>query len=439
MNKTLKTFAIAILVTGATVTATKALATTTTNTQVLENISLALKIYQQGALASTDKSLAAGETAFATSDLIRQLAPFAGFTYDTHKTQKLVLSTVYSNFLVGKPGTILTNWTITNLGASPDVQIVEGGNTTNALSFVTAAETNSYVISNFNVFEINTTGTNLITSILNGLILTNGTVVGTFNTNSILVPNENSLGYWLTIVPTVSATATNVTITQYSPQTNNLFTNANSHVCVLTPKTSSAAASLVEVDHWVSFNQWTDFNGNNFQFYKESGTDLKGNDFSGTNITSQTVYGFGQFTVFTAYPTNGAPAGQTNIIFDWYDSDSALMGFSTGTTKLINLTVDGNSKDKTEFQVIGSQTTGVSGVGYIGGTLTTNNLQTNTFNGVTTTNSTFGSFGNWLGTNYISGLDEQIIYIQDTTDVIAVGTVTISFLSAEPEIVPAQP
>jgi hypothetical protein len=460
MNKTLKTFAIAILATGATVTATRApAATTTTNTQVLDNISVALKIYQQGDLKTTPTgkgdSLAAPITTFTTYDLIQQLAPFAGFT--AAKNQKLVLSTVFSNFLVATgAATSTTNVFVIAGGGngSVDYMYPAGGINvgTNSLDFGSGTTTNSYYITNsygnVYLYQISTVGTNPpVTSYYDNIasiaILTNfydGTnyhygVATNINTN-LVANGYQPFSYWTTIALNNS---TNVVVTEYTPTTVNLFTNASSHVCVMTPKSSSAAESLIDVDNWVSFGDKSDYTGDSFSFYKEMGNDLSGDDFAGTNITSQTVYSYGTFSIFTAWPTNGAPAGQTNIIFANRDSDTPLGGFQTSMTKFINLTVNGNSKDKAVFQVIGSGSAAVSGVGYIGGSLTTNFLQTNTTFGVTTTNLTFGSANNWLGTNHIYQNGGNSIYIQDTTDVLAVGTITMTFLSAEPVIVPAKP
>ncbi len=454
INK-LKIFTMATLLTGATVTSTRA--TVTTNMQVLNNLSVQLKIYRQGPLSSTGKSLAATPTTFTTSDLIQQLAPFAGFSYS--RGQKLVYSTIYSKSVVGTPNTTLTNLQVTNLnglGANISLQIVDPGGTnglpiTSGVNSGSNGFTNFYLITNATVWQLTNSNTPLgtysyYTNILNDIILTNGIVVATINTNSMLANSGPSLGYWTTIVPTITAISTNITITQYSPQTNIVFTNANSHICVLTPKTSTAAASLVDVDNWLGLYQSSDFNGNNFAVYKESGNDLSGGDFQGTNITGQTLYSSWNFYIFAAWPTNSAPPGQTNLIFsgDHSQSDTPLSGLGTSVTRLINLTMNGNAREKAVFQTIGSATIPVTAVGYIGGTLTTNTLQTNTFNGVTTTNNTFGSsytsgFGNWVGTNFIYQNNGNNLYIQNVNDVLAEGTITINFLSAKPVIAPVAP
>lgn len=464
MNK-LKTFAIAILAAGATVAATNAGATVSTNTQILDNITIALKFDSQGALSTKDNSLAATSTTFTTSDLIQQLIPLCVDAKPTFsKSMKLVYSIIYSNFLVGTPGTVITNATnvVTSIlpGTNIGVAMTTGG--TNVLAITNGSgDSLAYIISNNVVYETVNLGfglqptvtTNAIgTTVTNNQIISNavndtgsGTAVFTFNTNSI----NPGLGYWTTIVPTNlggNPGAFSVLITQFSPATNLLFTNASEHTCIYTPKSGTTAASLINVDNWVSESGLNDFDGKKFQVYKESGTDLSGGTFNGTNIASQTSESYDSFYIFTAYPTNGAPAGQTNIIFDGYDGDTGLSGIATTTAKLENLTVGGKADQKAVFQVLANKTVAVSGVGYIGGTLTTNALQTNTFNGITTTNITFAEdqsgFANDLGTNNIFQLNSDNLYITGTKDVVANGTITETFmsaLSAADMIIPQQP
>src|ERR1022692_2740492 len=94
MNK-IKTFVTAMLVAGATMISTRAAAATKTNMQVLDNISIQLKVFSQGALKSNDKSFPDVVSTFTTSDLIRQLAVISSNAFTFSKSDKLVLSTVY--------------------------------------------------------------------------------------------------------------------------------------------------------------------------------------------------------------------------------------------------------------------------------------------------------------------------------------------------------
>lgn len=445
----------------------------TTNTQVLDNINLELKFIKQGALAANDKSLAAGITTFTTSDLIQQLADVGDFAYS--KSEKLVLSTVFSNYLVATPGTsqALTNATtnVTSVGGGTNVDYVNSTGT-NPFVFVTASATNGYLITNNQVYEIEMAGNGSLVvtngypntsfdTLAGSLILSNNgssyTPVASINTNSdvFLAPMGAPLGYWMTIIPQVTgggSGTTNVIIAEYSPAgVATVFTNnawVGPKVCVYTPKSGSTAASLIDVSQWVSLFPQTDLNGTNFAAYKETGQDLSGGDFTGDNITGQTIYGFQNFRIFTAYPTNGAPATQTNIIFNGdqelvlTNSDTFLLGVGTTTTKLLNLTVGGTAAEKTEVQVIGSEVLPVIGTGYIGGTYTPNPMQTNTVNGVTVVDASYGGFSDYIGATLVGGGTNPYngnSYVEGYSDAMAEGTIIISYLSAGPEIVPTAP
>ncbi|MGD0815525.1 MAG: hypothetical protein ABSA83_18155 [Verrucomicrobiota bacterium] len=479
INK-LRTFALAILVATVTATATKARAAATTNTQVLDNISIQLKLTCQGALGHNNISLAPVTQTLTTSELINQLVPFDGVAFSP--SQKLVFSTIYSNFQVGIPGTITTNFTATLTNAL-HVWYYDGGpGSLSSLDIVNHSTTNSYAISNgtiwltFNGATHYPIGDNNVGSITTNAIFTGNSsgstlsTTNTFDANPIPAPGNSildtggELGYWVTIVPTITTNSTNITITQYSPQLNTLFTNLGRAICVYTPRSSTVAtASLVDVDNWVQLAPGPDVNLSDFSVYKETGKNLQGEDEEGngdvlgTNITGQTITSFEQLAMFTAWPTNIAPtlgSGQTNLIFgDWaftnmsstpatpwnyYMGDTPLSGIATTSAKFINLVANGNSKDKLMVQTIASSTATVTGAGYMGGVLSTNSIQTNTFNGVISTNNSYGNsvlsdnigFNNLVGTTLISRLDGNTIYLQNVTNVLASGTVSIDYLTA---------
>jgi hypothetical protein len=482
MNKNLKLLALAMLVGGVTMAAARAsAATTTTNTQVLENISLQLKLTHQGSLNGAESSLSTVAESLNTADLIQQLVPFDGVQY--LPSQKLVFSTIYSNFQVGIPGTTVSNSSVTLANVS-NVWYYDGGpGSLNSLDIVDHSSTNSYVITNgtiwltYNGSTHYAVGGNYYDSITTNAIYTGNSTGGTFySTNaidlapiqgpgaSILDPaSANVAGYcWVSIVPTVTASSTNITITQFSPELTNIFTILGHSICVYTPKSSTVStASLVDVDNWVQLSPGLDVNLSDFSIYKETGKSLQpaddeGNgDFLGTNISGQTISSFEQLAIFTAWPTNVAPtlgSGQTNLIFgewaftnlssipptpwNYYMGDTPLSGIATTSAKMINLVLNGSSKNKIMVQVIGSSTATVTGAGYIGGILSMNKTQTNTFAGVTTTNNSYGNsllgpesgFNNFVGTNIIGSLNGQNIYLQNVTNVLASGTISITYL-----------
>jgi hypothetical protein len=486
INKLTK-FAIAILVTSATVTATRApAATISTNTQVLDNISVLLTVYSQGGVNSSDKSLAVDKTTIKTPEIIYQLGQIGGFAVDAKK-DKLVLSTTYTNILVGQPNTteVISTVTLNN-----DAGIIASGGSMFfwtddvgdyiGLDLVDSTSTNSYTITNgFNDFSQNageiwltyngvttypvgnsfyapidsttnalytsTSGSPFDTStnFINYSALPASSIDGFGN---ILYPagtfqsgSSGALGYWVTVVPTVTPTATNVTITQYGPVTNELFALNQQHICVMTPKSGTTAPTLTKVDNWVAW----DLNAGGTTFYAESGKDLSTNDFSGTNITGETTYGTGDLLVYTTYPTTGAAPTVTNLSLD-------PAGFSKGTAKLMNLTLHGKATNAQVFQIISSSTVTAAGEGYIGGFFTTNYqyISSISIGGVTnyTQNTPIESqindnaTGNYLGTNFVVNTNSPgDQYVQNPTQVAYEGTVTLTFLSSGPEILPVDP
>jgi hypothetical protein len=193
----------------------------------------------------------------------------------------------------------------------------------------------------------------------------------------------------------------------------------------MTPKSATAAAALIPVDHWIKLSTETNPNDQSIDVYAENGNHLSGSDFSGTNITSQTVYSIQHLNINTVYPTN-TPAGYTNVYLT--NSD----GFSKEITQLINLTVKGDAKEKAVFQIIGSDSIAIAGSGYIQGSWTMNATNTNTFNGVTSTNLNYPvpltHLGDPTNTNSVK---LGVGYIADPIDVIYEGTITITYLGAD--------
>ncbi len=504
-----------IVVAGATVASTSALARVNTNMQVLDNISVALKIYSQAPTVKTTHSgngetIAADVETIATSDIINQLGQVGGFAVNP-KTDKLVLSTIYSNMLVGIPGTSVTVSSVT-LSNIPNGVLYYwyDASEVDQMGFTDfASQTNSFLITNgmnydgwpgdiFQTSSSTSAGTTIYPlpdaqgnggnewdAISSNFLYTSTSYPPPFvsaTTNTIDysgLPSTNldgsrsltaqgALSYWVTLVPTVSGTNCNVTITQFSPQTEEIFAQADQHVCVMTPKTGSAASTLYLVDNWL---QW---NNGGTTIYDETGNDLSAGEFSGLNITTQTAYSTGGLLIYTVYPTNGAPATVTNLNLD-------PMGFSKGTIKLMNLTLNGKATNADEVQLLSTETVTGGGTGFIGGTFTTASEYqgsvtpadvyiTSISGGVTNyhTNGPFTNFinntiiespingyneGNYLGTNFVTNVLNGTSdtnypyyaygqYVYNPTNVVYSGTITLNFLSAltaSNEIVPIQP
>jgi hypothetical protein len=470
INK-LKTFAIAILVTGATVTSTRAATASSlnTNTQVLDNISVQLTVYSQGGVNSSDKSLAADKTTIKTADIIYQLGQIGGFTVDAKK-DKLVLSTTYTNQLAGVAGS--SNVVISTVTLTNDAGVVkESGmyywqdpfGDDSYLDLVDGSTTNSYLITNGTIYLTfdGTThytnhvydsigGTNALYTSTSGFTLPFNTSTNYINLNAIPAPAldgfgnflyPDAFGYFVTVVTTVTGSGatgtTNVTITQYSPGTEEVFAQKSQHVCVMTPKSGSTEPTLTKVDNWVAW----DMNGGANTIYAESGKDLSTNDFSGTNITGETTYSTGDLLVYTTYPAFGAAATVTNLNLD-------PGGFSKGTAKLMNFTVHGKATNAEVLQIISSANVTASGQGYIGGSFVTNASYISSIVG-NVTNYAYnagiysqieGATGNFLGTNFVVNTNAPFgQYVHNPTEVVYSGTVTLTFLSSGPEIQPVDP
>jgi hypothetical protein len=465
MNKTLKKFAIAILAAGATVAATRAPAAVTTNMQVLDNISVQLKVYSQGALKTGDKTLVATATTLTTSDLIQQLLIIGGFPTTTYKSDKLVVSTLYSNVVYGTVATtngLFTN-TISPLNTGTNLYVIDAGadflaGGTNLLPITSglnsggAGFTNGYIISNNFIYAVTYTGAGVAGGPFFYDEITNDTIYTVVSASTTLAGNAappgagtttvftntdfpttsgGTVGDWVTIVPTVTSLITNVVITQYSPTTATIFTNVSPRqYCVMTPKTAGSF-TLYDVSDWISSD------GDSTTIYNESGTDLSETDFYGTNISAQTKYSIDGLNVKIVYGTNGSPASQTNIIIN-------PSGFAKATTKIANLVMGGTSKDKLGFQILSSENVTAAGQGSIGGSFVPDGnadgfVYTNTVTGVTNTptiepggnlyfaNGTAFTTNN-IGTNTISA-----------TPVVVDGTITVSYLSAGAVVVPVEP
>src|ERR1019366_2210033 len=156
MTNKLKTFAIAMMVTGATVTATRAPAAPSTNMQIVDNISLHLQVFSQGPLNSHGTVLPALQKTLLSTDLLKELANVVpGYTYKPG--DKLVYSTIYSNFLVTNADLGLTNINTNGVPASTNASF-----DTNAtfLTTVSALPTNG-TITNLNILSVSGT-TNLL-------------------------------------------------------------------------------------------------------------------------------------------------------------------------------------------------------------------------------------------------------------------------------------
>ena len=449
---------MAMLVAAATAMESRAMPVVQTNTQVLDNISVQLKVYSQGALGHSDKSLVVTPTTLTTSDIIQQLDVISGFKANP-KTSKLVSSTLYSNVLERIPNTVSTNFSVTipisgvaGGGSSPNFNtnfyIVYGGSTNFFLITTAGAggHTNGYIITNNSMYVIDFTmsppttniyenlpGTNSVIYSFGGTVTTTADPIVGGNTPLTATAFSNAPGYWVTIIPTIVAGpggSTNVVITQYSPMTTNVFTNVPPvQYCIMTAK-SGGTFDLYDVSDWININNYSPI------IYKETGTHLTETNFLSTNIAAQTAYSRMDVSISIVYGTNGTVTGQTNLALDPF-------GLATSTGKIINLVKGGTAAEKQDFSVFYKTTIDGTSTAYIGGSFTANGgpVYTNSVTGVTNT-PTFNP-GEYIyffdGTFQTNNYDVPQTNTISATPALVNGTVTLTYLSAGVEVMPIEP
>jgi len=186
MIKTLKTFAIAMLAAGATVTATEA----ATKTNVVENIAVNLTIYQQyvpgastygtptaGGTNATNLKLYDHMSTLNTKDIIAGLSAATGTNFSSMRSPALVLVTAYSNVVVSNLPLI------TNLSFSTNIPVAST-DTNNTLAIniggVTTVTTNTLETTNVSITNDGFGDVEL-------RIGTNTTIAGFLSTNTVIV------------------------------------------------------------------------------------------------------------------------------------------------------------------------------------------------------------------------------------------------------------
>jgi hypothetical protein len=252
MNKTLKKFAIAITVIGATVTATKALATdTNTFTNAIQSVSINLTVYSNSPFKSTTSQeggrsipittktiLAALSNAspnipalagfdFGRSPQLVYLTTFAATNVPLYTTNQAVITntvpalsttnaeTVFfnSNALSGSSLTISTNLSTTNFTGGyaviTNVSVGTNGSTNTVTAFNGWATSSGIVQTN----DVSYTGTNGATDTLGATLGTNGAFPTNVGVWTVVTAATNSLGQtnvtFATFTNVPAGTATN--------------------------------------------------------------------------------------------------------------------------------------------------------------------------------------------------------------------------------------
>jgi hypothetical protein len=363
MMKALRYFGLALLAAASTVTAT---ASVSTLTNVLQNISVQLTIYEQGPTNAAGTKVTAKPVSFSTKNLIAALQAVTGQSFGANP--KLVLNNVFSNVIItnfasNNIATLLTNsWPLT-IGGTP----------------YNFAGTNVVTISN-----------NTFITVGAGAVSTN-VVVYYYNTNESVTFFTNT-GFVTTFTPQTNGggVVTNVVVVSRKPGTTalteSLFTNVSSSAAILYGKTNA----LYPVGSYIIFST------NSPLIVTETGTGLGTNSPIAPSLSSQMGYSVSNLAI-----NYFAPFGTTNLALTLEGFVKQALKVDILERKGTNLVVENIFGANATWNVIGS--------GYVGGT-----FSTNVPSGIAVSNLVDGV--------PLSG------YLTNTSPVVVQGTINISFL-----------
>jgi hypothetical protein len=375
MNKLLRSAVLALL--AATATVVPAVAFTQTN--VLQNITLQLTIYQQGAVAVGGKKLPDKVTSFNTKNLISALEGVTGTNFGAGA--KLVQSTVYANanITTGSPG--FSNGITTNFSLATNETLNVGG----ATLFGIFGDPGVVVISS-NSFISNYAGS-LSTDVVS-------------TTNNSLIINTNA-GYITTLTPTTNGSGaledvTNVAVSSQLQVSNapstNVFTNVSTSIDILYGGTANL---LYPITNYMAFFT------NSQEIVVEAGVGL---DTATPALTSQS--GFSISNLLVSYFTTASATNNLNL---------NLTGFVKQAMKIDVLS--GHGASEVAEDIFGASSTwSVIGSGYSGGSFSSTN-----------TAGTAVPVANYVDGIFVPG------YLINPNPIVVQGTVTLSFLKNLPQ------
>jgi hypothetical protein len=300
---------------------------------VLQNISIALTVYEQGATNANGKSVADKVVSFSTRDLIAAIG--AVTDQDFGNNAKLVQSTIYSNVTVVTGPGVYSNYFSTNLAI-----------TTNNLNLSIGA---SIVDLGTNVGTIST---NQLTDSVGEVTISTNVIAILGNTNKNVTIDTNA-GFVTTLTPETnnSGTFTNlavVTQRQISPPpTASVLTNVSSSLDILY---GGSANALFPVTNYISLNAISP------EIVVEAGSGLDTtNALTVSNLASQTGYSIQGLQINYS--------GASNMTL-------SLQGF---VKQGLKVDVMSARDPKAVEDIFGASSTwNVNGFGYAGGEFTTN-------------------------------------------------------------------
>jgi hypothetical protein len=320
----------------AALTATAKTPVTYTETNVLQNISLQLTIYQQGATNSNGKKVSDQVTSYNTKSLIQALGTVTGNNFGN--SAKLVQSTIYTNVTILVPSGASSTVLSTNLALTTNSYLIIGG----VQRYGTFNDPGIIELDG-NAFVANAFGN--ISSNIISLVTSNVTVqTVAINTN---------VGFVTTFTPSTDTNGldTSVLIATQSIQTESVLTNLSTTVGILYGPS----------DIFFPVGNYFNFSTNDAsEVVVETGSGLDTtNTLTVTNLASQTGYSIQTMTINYSMPT-----GPTNLFL-------SLEGFVKQALKVDTLYSRGTNK-VIEDIFGASANWNVIGSGYAGGTFTTN-------------------------------------------------------------------
>jgi hypothetical protein len=418
INK-IKTFAIAILVTGATVTATRApaaaAADTNTFTNVIQDLSINLTVFSNAPIKSLTSQTGEKPVTVTTKSVITALSNAAAAIpslvgFDWGKSPQLVIDT---KFMATNSPIYTTNAVVTNTALLSNSTVIafEPTNGFPGTTNVTITGTNgSAMITN------NTVGTNGGTNVLtvagtwtkagSSVSTTNFSFVGTNGLTNLSGGFPTNVGVWTVITATTNASGTDVTAITYTNFVSGTETNyITNRTGVEVQGGTAAAPTFADVSGYVSES------GGSSAIINATGTEL---GTTNANYTSGSIDSIKSFSVGVFNTTAGTAVGN--------NLDLSVGGFAKET---FNTDVLLKSKTKGTNQVpVTSFTASVAGSGNIGGSYVTNLVGTNEIGLPATEYTGIGSVTN---TNFISG------GITNPIPVVVEGTISIGAPKSVPQ------
>jgi len=412
INK-LKTFAITMMVTGATVAATTASAVVDTNTftNVIQNIQISLTAYSNAPIKSATLMTGEKPVTITTKTVLGALSNASGLIpslvgFNWGKSPQLVLRTIFaSTNTVSNTVTAVATNTVTILGTS------------NIVSFST--NTNTYPTNGTEITITDTIGTATLTNEAGTNILT--------QTGTWVISGSNVIGTAITFIATNSATNANAGI----PTNAGLWT-------VFTAATNAANAAATNVTAITYTN--VPHTSTNYMTNSQ-GVEVQGGTAEAPTFASVVGYVSGGPSGGAILTATGTGFGTTNAIFNTgTENDIGSAGLhvfdtTAGTATGNNLDVSMSGFFKVMFkndvlhQVKGltnqvgdveTYTGTVSGSGYIGGSFVTNNSPgTNVWSNYINLPVTEYNGTNTAFTNQVSGT------LTNPVQVVVEGTITV--------------